>query len=398
MSVAGSGLDTALPAAADLLDPARAAEVLAAAAEGASLGPVAVRYLRWKPGTNLVVRYDVEVDGLATTASAYIRTGGGLGGWAADLGHQRLAAAAAAHAAVPSPLAHVAATDVLVQWFPLDLRLPALAQGAVTVAQRAGVGPAGRTDVELLAYKPRRRAVQRVGEVVVKVHAAAANAQRAALAARLAARALGRQAPEPVGACTEDRSTAQAWVSGRPIERLGLVDEVRELLVRLHAASPRGLHEAGVGSQLVQAPQTATLVVTAVPRLADTVERLLSRLGAEAPPDQRHVLCHGDLSADQLIISPQHGLVLLDHDEAVAGPPALDWASFATASVQSVADLEPARATLAVLAPMLNPAQGRWWMATALLRRAAFPLRSASPGWPDLLAARVAAAAAALQP
>ncbi len=397
MMIVGAGFDPAIPAAVDLLDAERAGELLSATAGRAELGPVSVRYLRWKPGTNLVVRYDVAVGGVTTTASAFTRAGGGLARWAADPGHRRLSAAAAAHAAVPSPLGHVATGDVLVQWFPLDLRLPALVHGAAALARRAGAHPPDSADVALLAYKPRRRAVQRIGNVVVKVHADEADARQGDLAARRASRALGLHAPEPVGASTEDRSTAQAWVVGcQPAGGLGL-DEVRQLLARLHAASPDGLAPGGVGTQLARASQTAELVATAVPGLVDPVGRLLSRLGGMAPPDRPHVLCHGDLSPDQLIVSPGRGLVLLDHDEAVAGPPVLDWASFAAADVRTVDDLDRARAALAVLDPRLDPAEGRWWLATALLRSAAAPLRCATYGWPELLAAQVAAAVAALQ-
>jgi len=394
-----SGLDPALPASDLLLDSERAGDLLDTAAGTAEVGAVDATYLRWKPGTNLVVRYDLTVDGRPTTASALIRAeaSGNLARKAADPDNRRLASVAARHAGVAAPLWHEPWADVLVQWFPLDLRLPALANGATAVAERAGAADRGSDHMTLLAYKPRRRAVQRVGGAVVKVHAAEADATRAALAARMASAALGPHAADLIGANQQDRSTAHAWVNGRSLsDGPPQLVHLREVVERLHAAAPTGLPEGGAAQHLMVAVQTARLVAAAMPGLAATVDHVLRCLGAEVPVAGASVLCHGDLSADQVVDSPGRDLVLLDFDEAVAGPAVLDWASFAAAGVRGVDDLDQARDTLAGLAPTLDPAEMRWWLATSLLRRAATPLRQIQSAWPELVTARVAAAAAAL--
>lgn len=392
-------LDPAIPMSGLLLDQDRVTSLLAAAAGGAEVGAVEVKYLRWKPGTNLVVRYDLHVAERPTTATAFVRADGAgcLAHKAVDPANLSLAGLAAARSAVSSPLWHDPATDVLVQWLPLDLRLPALARGAAALAERAGASDSCSKAVELLAYKPRRRAVHRVGDVVVKAYAVEADASRAGLAARMAAVALGPHAAEPIGANLEDRSITQAWVPGRACcDQLQSVGELRDVVERLHVAAPVGLPEGGAGPQMVRATQTAELVAAALPELAGTLDRLVDRLAATVPPDGPVVLCHGDLSVDQLVDSPGRGLVLLDLDEAVAGPAILDWTSYVAAGVRRVDDLAAADDTLANLAPRLGPAESRWWLATSLLRLAATPLRQLHDGWPHLLAERLTAAEAVL--
>src|SRR5688500_221327 len=165
--------DPALPRLRLVLDPEAMAPVLhRSLGPEAALQDVRVQYLRYKPRTNIVVRYDVRVDGRWCDATAMITARRYLGRRAGKPENVSLARLVDGRSPAPMPLHYEPELDVLVQWLPLDLELPALAELPGRLLDAAGVKlrDAGG-EPELLAYKPRRRAVLRIGPHVLKIYA-----------------------------------------------------------------------------------------------------------------------------------------------------------------------------------------------------------------------------------
>jgi ATP-binding cassette, subfamily B, bacterial len=166
--------DPRLPQAPVMLDPDAIAPLLARSFNGGAPLDVKVRYLRYKPGTNLVVQYDVGVNGDRHDAVGMIVSGTYLARRAAKPENVALARLAGARVPAAEPLAYDDDVGCLVQWYPLDLSLPTLATSPREVRRllaRTGLAiEDSDEEPERLAYKPRRRAVLRFDGHVVKVY------------------------------------------------------------------------------------------------------------------------------------------------------------------------------------------------------------------------------------
>jgi hypothetical protein len=235
--------DPALPRLPVVLDPDGMAPFL-----HRSLGPeapfpdVRIEYLRYKPGTNIVVRYDVGLDGRWYHAVAMIKGRGHLARRAEEPESLALARLVDGRSPAPTPLHYEPELDALIQWYPLDLDLPALAEPPERLldeldAAGVSVSPVDG-DPAVLAYKPRRRAVLGVGKHVLKIYAK----QEEFAGATASLRAAG-SLPEVRTAALEGRLpgrlvTAQPLLSGsRPAGSADVAREAGELLRELQAAS-----------------------------------------------------------------------------------------------------------------------------------------------------------------
>jgi hypothetical protein len=386
-----------------MLDPNAVSTVLARSFNGGAPLHVGVRYLRYKPGTNLVVHYEVAAGGVRHDAVGMISSGSSLARRAAEPENVALARLAAARAAPAAPLAYDAEVDCLVQWYPLDLSLPVLARPPEELRRllRSADLPIDGSDEEpeRLAYKPRRRAVLRVDDHVVKLYRREAEFERALAGQRAASTLCSIVAPRLEAALPHRRLTVQSLLLGRPVTSpASAAVDAGALLALLHASRRSALPAFGPAAQLNAAAATARLVTTIAPELRPRLERLLASLAASKPENGTLVPSHGDFNARQLLVGPG-GFAVTDFDEFCLAPAALDPATYAAYFVLGGdGDLDAARAALddLVFGYGERPPHLSWYLATMVLRRAARPFRYFELDWRPRVERMVAAAEEAL--
>ncbi|MEP6666530.1 MAG: hypothetical protein ABJA81_08800, partial [Nocardioidaceae bacterium] len=162
--------DPALPALPLLLDPAAMAGMLGENLCSALAPDVRVHSVRYKPGDNVVVQYDVLTPSGWVGAVVYARSRGRLKKKSETSANRKLARRAADRAPAPWPIGYLPDVEALLQWMPLDVRLPVLADDAERLSRRLAKKHI-HADVStpvLLRYWPRRRAVLRFGPYVLK--------------------------------------------------------------------------------------------------------------------------------------------------------------------------------------------------------------------------------------
>src|SRR5687767_8120944 len=213
--------DPALPRLAVLLDPDAMAPYLERSlGPGAASPEVRIRFLRYKPGNNLVVCYDVALGGRRHPAIAMIASGRSLARRARKPENVALARLVNCRSPAPMPLHHEPEIDALIQWFPLDLDLPTLAEPPAQLPGEldAAGGALGAVDDNstTLAYTPRRRAVLRVGDHVLKLYAEREPFDRASAGLRAAGGVRRLRTPAFEGCLPERLVTVQAALSGSP--------------------------------------------------------------------------------------------------------------------------------------------------------------------------------------
>ena len=268
-AVAGgrSRQDPALPQAATLLDPDAMAPVLAPSlARGAPRPDVRIRYLRYKPGTNLVVHYDVGLGDEWHEAVAMIASRSYLGRRAAkprDVALARL---------VERPLAGAGSARLrrrdrtrsssgTARPRPAGARRAA---GRLARDDRGGRREFAGADGEpvRLAYKPRRRAVLRLGDHVLKHYASARGVRGGG---RRPARERPHRGPRHAGLrrrpCRRSCSPcSRCSAVTRPHDPADVAYEAGELLATLHAEPPARLPTSPPRAQLRAATTSAGLV------------------------------------------------------------------------------------------------------------------------------------------
>jgi hypothetical protein len=348
--------------------------------------------VRYKPGTNIVVDYDVRTRDGPRRAVLMVAADRDLARRAVRPANRALAAKVNREAGGPPPLAHLPEWSALVQWLPLDVWLPQLAEPASDLARAAGLDLDETGDLaRLLAYKPRRRAVLGIDGHVLKLYADERDFAAAA-AALLHGPRLPVPTAFPAGFDRSLRLTAQQRIHGTAVDDpAATAAAAAALLADLHRAPPpRGEH--ALLDPLVAATATAAAVAALVPPLAGRLDRLMGRL-ADTSPGLGAVTCHGDFHSRQLLVA-DHGLTVLDLDELAVGHPAADLATYAA----HVHDGTPAGTELAgrVLDALTagygsRPPLLAWHLTAATLRRAVFPFRTyPTPDWPERVEAMIA--------
>ncbi|WNV76031.1 aminoglycoside phosphotransferase family protein [Geodermatophilus sp. DSM 44513] len=387
--------DPALPALPVLLDDALLGEWLA----GHGLGRARRRYLRYKPGTSCLLRLDLEVgdpERGGTTVPAVLATRAADG--AGKLARTRQEA---------PPGSVLAADDdarLLLTTPAADRVLPAVAalSGDRPGAALAGLLPGedlGAATVRVLRYKPARRWVALLGRpdadpLLLRAHAPAV---AAAAAARL--RAFGTARVRTPALVAEDPVlglVVTEWLPGRTLADLPPADHPAALrrtggaLATLHQHAAPGLPRRGPHETGSAVRAAAGLVAHLLPHEAERAAALARAATDRLRPEVPGRVCHGDFSADQVVLGP-HGVALVDLDEVGCDDPAVDLAGFLAAATAE-RRLGPADAWsfldgYRTLRPLPDPRRLAAATAAALLRRAAEPFRLAEPDW----AARVVA-------
>ena len=93
-----------------------------------SIAAVETKYLRYKQGKSMLVRYEVTIDGSRHGVVALAQPEVDLGARAAKPQNLELVRKVEGRTPAETPLAYDQEHDVLVQWTPLDIELPALAE------------------------------------------------------------------------------------------------------------------------------------------------------------------------------------------------------------------------------------------------------------------------------
>lgn len=394
-------VDPTLPAVAHLAG-ASARDVLSAAvaAVGGTIHDCRVVQLQYRPGHDLVARYRCDIS------------------WAdRDRRSETLLASTTRGEPLPGTIpvhAHVDGRDLAVSvWrWPFDPVLAGLAT-AVTpdrlrpVLAAAGVPTTGRTEIDIVAYRPTERAVVRVttgGRVdYVKVVgpdsvAALADRHRWLLGA-------GLPVPEVV-ACDEtlgllglaelpgptlrDRIKGRCGAFPDPAQVLSLGDRLRALPPPPAPCSlrptPDRLRDALGHAELLRA--VAAVSGSVLDRVAARVdERLVDRRPGAA-------VVHGDLHEAQLIVADD-GLItgLLDVDDVGVGDPVTDAATLIAhlrfraalaADISMAVEIgEYADALRRAAASRFALEELDVWTAAVLVGLATGPFRIRRPSWRD---------------
>jgi hypothetical protein len=290
----------------------------------------------------------------------------------------------------------------MIQWLPLDISLPALVLDPGQLRMRlqaAGVriGATGRAP-ELLAYKPRRRAVLRLDDHVVKVYAGDREYAQAVLGMDQSSALSGVRVPEREAVIPELQLTCQSLLAGRVPDDRRVTKAAGAELFTLHTSSARDLRSFTPEDQFLAASASATSVTAVVPELESRLQGLLRTLETTMPDAGPLLTAHGDFHVGQ-VLELERGLALIDFDEMCAAPAALDFSSYAAHLVDGdEGDLEAAALALAGLTQGygLRPRGVSWFLATSILRRAPFPFRLMEPDWPIRIERMVNAAEEAL--
>lgn len=391
--------DSALPQLWRLLDPAEIAPFLARSLEMPADGlDVRVRYLRYKPQTNLVVHYDVGVGGRWHEAVAMIASRAYLERRAGKPENVALARLVDGRSPVAMPLRYEPEVGALIQWLPLDLALPALAEPPAQLVDRlraAGVKTGGGArEPDRLAYKPRRRAVLGLEDHVLKLYADETEFLAAVLGLGASSRLSAPATPNFVTFLPELRLTVQSRLNGkRPGHPGDVAYGAGAILAELHTAQAPMLRRERPHDQLTAAASSASFVAALRPELRGRIETLLDRLEDSRPEANGLVPSHGDFNARQLVIR-RGDLAVVDFDGMCLAPAALDPAIYGAYLVLGgPGDLERARVVLEDLLEGYGerPPGLDWYLATSILRRAPRPFRYLDDHWPELLEGMLAA-------
>ena len=291
----------------------------------------------------------------------------------------------------------------MVQWLPLDVRLPLLSEPASRLARRLaerGLTGGGDDELELLRYWPRRRAVLRFGPHVIKVYRDAADFN-AALRGLRASGGLGRVRSAPFEASLPTKlATVQGLVPGHSPSMWPRSSEAAGgILAELHTDAVLPLSATTAGDILNKSAVRAAFVADILPEMRAELDLLMSELRATAPSGLPRVTCHGNFHAGQLLADAQ-GMTLVDVDRLCLAPAAYDLASFAAhVAFGHPDDLELVNATLDSLLAGYGgrPPGVEWFLANCLLRRSPVPFRHQDEHWPEAVASLVGSARKALR-
>ena len=393
--------DKALPQLGRLLDAEAMAPVLGRMLEEESaLAAVRIGYLRYRPGKRLLVSYEVEIADTVSEAVAVAEVGADLAAQASDARNVKLVKKAAGRSPARTPLAYDPGLDALIQWSPVDVDLPALAEPPERLRdelEQAGLEIEEDDLPQLIKHKPMNRAVMRLNRHFVKIYADAGafagSVHAIHKAASLPIRTASCEAIVP-----DRRIAVQSVVPGnRPAEGADVAPQAGALLAVLHAVDVDGLPLEPPADQLDDMVGDAELVSLLVPSLRVRVERLMRRLELELPVDSL-VPSHGGYRRSQLLESNGE-LGVIDFDGFCRSPAARDLASFTAALVEAPEDLPKAAAALDVLTDAYGrrPPGVTWYLTTYLLRRTRRPFTRLKEGWPDAVEERVRAAELALE-
>ncbi len=398
--------DDGLPQIAHMLDPDAMGSILARSLErDEPLEGVEIRYLRYRHGKNLVVHYEVEVDGIDRHAVSITSSKYDLSGEPATPEHRSRAKLVEGRAPAANPFSYEPELRALIYWLPFDPDLPALSQPPRSLRrrlEREGIELAS-TDGEplLLQYRPRRRATLRLDSHVVKIYRYEADFDEGVRGLHASADVVSVRTARCEAVVPEWRLTVQELLPGTPpARRADAARNAGAVLAKLHASDLGSLPPQLPADRLRGVGESVKLVAAVAPTVAERARSLLGRLESEAPHGDVLVPSHGDFHGGQLLELAKGGYALIDFDLLGAAAPALDVANYAGHLVaQEGFDVTAAASVLEALVEGYGgrPAGLSWYLSAAILRSARGPFKRFEPDWPERIETTVAAAESALR-
>ena len=231
-----------------------------------------------------------------------------------------------------------------------------------------------------LRFKPERRMVLRKGDAMLKAMSEA-TWDRALCGARFGATLGG---PDVLSVDEQNHMIATRWLHGTSAENAG-----PEIFSRI-GATLAALHQGQAGLPLstqVAPPAALADLERLLPELTNRIRRIRTGLALALSVDNcLRVPCHGDFSADQVMVAPDGRLTIIDWDEAGLANPATDLGSFLARldhdSLIGVQTQNIAEAFIRGYGP--QPAGVAAHHAAALAALATEGFRTRRADWPDL--------------
>jgi hypothetical protein len=394
--------DAALPAARHLLG-GRARELLAVAvgAGGGRLRRFTSEQALYRPGHDLVVRYDALVDW----------------GDGRPVG-VTLVASTALDGAPPGTMVLQAedldgGLEVAVWRYPFDPDLTGLADAVIPsrAAELVGDFVGDLPTLEVRTFRPRRRAVVEAigpaGRVFLKVVPPAEVARL--VAAHEALAGAGLPVPQVLRAEPDRGLVALSAIEGGTLRQAlaersnGIpAEHVTALLDGLRATRWVDAPPAEPGT-LVHAAGHGLMLQQVLPSERDRVQRLLDELeGAGQGTEEPRAVVHGDLHEAQVLVRDDGSISgLIDLDDAGYGHPADDAANLVAHLLSfGLGRTAPVRrrieavvgAVLRRAAEHTEPVDLDRRVAAGLIAMATGPFRAHQPGWRQATSARLALA------
>jgi len=397
--------DENLPQIAQLLDADAMAWFLARSLDrDESLDCVRIRYLRYRHGKNLVVHYEVEIDGVARHAVSITSSKYDLSGEPAKPEHRGRARLVEGRSPAVDPFTYAPALRALIYWLPFDPDLPALSEPPRSLRRRLALEGVALVPADdeplLLQYRPRRRATLRLDSHVVKIYRYEADFDEGVRGLHASAEVASVRTARCEAVVPEWKVTVQELLPGAPPERRAEVaQDAGALLAGLHASDLRGLAPLLPTDRLKAVAESVKLVSAVAPTLAMRAQSLLGRLESDSPDGDLLVPSHGDYHGGQLLELADGGYALIDFDLLGVAAPALDVANYAGHLVaQDGLDVTAAAAILDALVEGYGsrPAGLSWYLSAAILRSARGPFKRFEQNWPERIETTVGAAEQAL--
>jgi len=312
---------------------------------------------------------------------------------------------------------------VMLATIAADRDLPALRDLPQAIA-RMGLnrsddepGP-GHSEPTVLVHKPQRRLVgllcaspdadpERWGNIVLRAYRRG-QSDRAAERHRAAGRIDGVRTARILATSSRDALLALEHLPGHTLDALLAAGGAGPQVLRATGRALAQVHAGPVDRPVDRGPdattgtrttvsaaarETAALVGQLCPALAGRLAVVLAELTATAPVRNEPVLCHGDFSADQVVVDDHGRPALIDWDRARVGDPATDLAGLRAAGLglDQLADVLEGYDRLRPVPRHLD-----WHVAEAQLMRVADPFRAGTPAWRDRVEANIDAVEAAI--
>lgn len=370
-----------------MLDQRQMRSLLSGMLDGDCLD-VRVHSTRYKPGKNLVVEYGVQTSAGWSTAVAFASSLTNLERKATKQVRRGVARRLRERVPARAAVGYLPEVSALVQWMPLDVRLPVLGDDAGRLTGRLAKKGIHAEDAEpeLLGYWPRRRAVLRFGRHVLKLYRDQEDFEQALRSLRVARELCRVLTPAYEGRLKARRVTVQEWLPGGAASlRPAASEPAGRVLADLHADPLLNVATTTPRHLLHKAAARARFVTRLQPELGPEVTDLLAELEAKAPEAGPLVTSHGNFYAGQFLADPG-GLAIIDVDRLCRAAPAYDIASFAAhLAFGRPGDRDVLDATVdsVVTGYGARPADLAWYLSIGLLRRAAVPFRFLDEQWPD---------------
>lgn len=396
--------DSPLPGLALLLDPTQLLAALRQLAPFTHARTLRTRYLRYKPGTSCVLALEIEAgDGEAQHWFAKAMSPARFAeSWAHP---KRQAMVSAGHPYAPLALADQA---IMLQHPSQDRDIRYLSlfwdeQQRAALLQRWLPGETPGSDIHwhFLRYKPGRRCVVGIYRDTVPlavVRCTSAKEYGTMLQGCATGSALGQL--ELLGLDGHQRMAATRWTPGQSLDRLLNTADMPEL-IRKAGKALAAVHTAAFTPALqrklddilrpVRREQQSLAVIypqmqMRFERSAALLEQHIERFSA--PP----TVLHGDFSADQVVVTPDASLRIIDWDRSASGHPFNDLGTFIARLEMDVIEglLSRDQADCAREALLAGYCDARtisldgleWYIVQALLCLATEPFRQRATDWP----------------